>query len=80
MRVNRLRVMRADTVGCYECNVVGNFSAVPLGDRNRHSLTSIQFSGCGIDGLLKGAVEPDAFVQEAIPCAAQQTINHKRFD
>ena len=49
-------VARADTIGRYECNVVGNGSAEPLGDRDGHSLTSIQFSGVGIDGLLKGAV------------------------
>lgn len=54
--MSAIGVARADTIGRYECSVVGNGSGEPLGDRNGHSLTSIQFSCFGIDGLLKGAV------------------------
>ncbi|MDT4739245.1 hypothetical protein [Bradyrhizobium sp. WYCCWR 12699] len=47
---------RADTIGRYECNVVGNGNTEPIGDRSGHNLTSIQFSCVGVDGLLKGAI------------------------
>lgn len=46
----------ADTIGRYECNIVGNNAPEPLGDRAGHGLVSYQYSCVGVDGLLKGAV------------------------
>ena len=46
----------SDTIGRYECSIVGIGSPEPLGDRAGHGLLSYQFSCYGIDGLLKGAV------------------------
>ncbi len=46
----------ADTIGKYECNVVGSAAPEPLGDRAGHGLASYQYSCVGVDGLLKGAV------------------------
>jgi hypothetical protein len=47
---------RSDTIGRYECNVVGTATPEPIGDRSGHSLVNTQFSCFGVDGLLKGAV------------------------
>jgi len=46
----------SDTIGRYECNVVGSPTPEPLGDHAGHGLSSYQFSCFGLDGLLKGAV------------------------
>jgi hypothetical protein len=46
----------AETIGRYECNVVGAMSPEPIGDREGHSLIFYQFSCFSVDGLLKGAV------------------------
>jgi hypothetical protein len=54
----------ADTIGRYECNVVGSNAPEPLGDRNGHGLVSYQFSCVGVDGLLKGAVYSAVHISE----------------
>lgn len=54
----------ADTIGRYECNVLGSNAPEPLGDRNGHGLVSYQFSCVGVDGLLKGAVYSAVHVSE----------------
>ena len=46
----------ADTIGRYECNVVGTAAPEPIGDRPGHGLTSYQYSCVGVEGFLKGAV------------------------
>ena len=46
----------ADTVGRYQCSVVGSSIPEPIGDRAGHNLQSIQYSCIGVEGLLKGAV------------------------
>lgn len=54
----------ADTIGKYECNVLGSNAPEPLGDRSGHGLVSYQFSCVGVDGLLKGAVYSAIHVSE----------------
>lgn len=54
----------SDTLGRYECNIVGVGSPEPIGDRNGHGLLSYQFSCYGVDGLLKGAVYSAVHVSE----------------
>ena len=54
----------ADTIGRYECSVVGIGSPEPLGDRAGHGLLSYQFSCYGVDGILKGAVYSAVHVSE----------------
>ena len=54
----------ADTIGRYECNVVGSNAPEPLGDRTGHGLVSYQFSCVGVDGLLKGAVYSAVHISE----------------
>ena len=46
----------AETIGRYECNTFGTASQEPIGDRNGHQLSAVQFSCLGVDGVLKGAV------------------------
>jgi hypothetical protein len=57
-------VAYADTIGRYECSVVGIGSPEPLGDRAGHGLMSYQFSCYGVDGILKGAVYSAVHVSE----------------
>lgn len=52
----------SDTLGRYECNIVGVGSPEPIGDG--HGLMSYQFSCYGVDGLLKGAVYSAVHVSE----------------
>ena len=49
-------VALADTIGRYECSVIGALAQEPIGDRNEHTMVSVQYSCVGMDGLLKGAV------------------------
>jgi hypothetical protein len=46
----------ADTIGRYDCHIVGAANPEPIGDRIGHGLASTQFSCFGIDGVLKSAV------------------------
>ena len=54
----------ADTIGRYECSIVGIGSPEPLGDRAGHGLLSYQFSCYGVEGILKGAVYSAVHVSE----------------
>lgn len=54
----------AETIGRYECNVVGTISPEPIGDRAEHSVVSYEFSCFGVAGLLKGAVYSAIHVSE----------------
>jgi hypothetical protein len=46
----------AETVGRYDCSVVGAASQDPIGDKDGHRLTTVQYSCFGLDGMAKGAV------------------------
>ncbi|WP_338833878.1 hypothetical protein [Bradyrhizobium septentrionale] len=46
----------AETVGRYECNIVGVVSQEPIGDKDGHRITGVQYSCSGVEGLVKGAV------------------------
>jgi hypothetical protein len=46
----------ADSIGRYECSVVGPSIPEPVGDRTDHTIQTIQYSCVGVDGLFKGAV------------------------
>jgi hypothetical protein len=46
----------AETVGRFECNVVGAVSQDPIGDKDGHLIRSVQYSCLGVDGLLKSAL------------------------
>jgi hypothetical protein len=50
------QVACADTIARYECAVVGFPSQEPIGDRADHTLSTVEYSCVGVDGLLKGAV------------------------
>jgi hypothetical protein len=54
----------ADTIGRYECNVLGTTTLEALGDRTGHGLLNYQFSCVGVDGLLKGAVYTAVHISE----------------
>jgi hypothetical protein len=49
-------VAQAETVGRYECNIVGAASQDPIGDRDGHRISSVQYACVGVEGLLKGAL------------------------
>lgn len=55
---------QAETVGRYECSVVGAPSPQPIGDRDGHGLASVQYSCFGVEGLLKGAVFTGSSISE----------------
>ena len=46
----------ADSIGRYECNIVGAVGLEPIGDRTGHLLRSYDYSCAGVDGVFKGAV------------------------
>jgi len=54
----------ADSIGRYECNVIGPTGLEPIGDRDGHLLRSFDFSCVGVDGLLKGGVYTAISVSE----------------
>ena len=54
----------AETVGRYECSVVGAVSQEPIADRDGHQLTSLQYSCFGVEGMLKGAVYTGSSISE----------------
>ena len=55
---------QADSIGRYECNVVGTANPEPVGDRAGHGLLNYQFSCVGVEGLLKGAVYSATHISE----------------
>ena len=46
----------AKTLGKLECSVVGAVSQEPIGDKDGHRLTTVQYACSGVGGLLKDAV------------------------
>jgi hypothetical protein len=54
----------AETVGRYECSVVGAASQDPIGDKDGHRLGGVQYSCFGVEGLLKGAVYTGSSISE----------------
>jgi hypothetical protein len=54
----------AETVGRYECSVVGAVSQEPIADRDGHQLTSLQYSCFGVEGMLKGALYTGSSISE----------------
>jgi hypothetical protein len=57
-------IAHSDTIGRYECNIVGTGNPEPIGNRSGRGLMSCQFSCFGVDGLLKGAVYSAIHVSE----------------
>lgn len=57
-------VAHADSIGRYECNVLGTNNPEPIGDRAGHGLVNYQFSCVGVEGLLKGAVYSATHISE----------------
>ena len=55
---------RADTIGRYQCAIIGAIAQEPIGDRDGHVLLSFEYSCQGVDGLLKEAVSTAVSVSE----------------
>lgn len=55
---------QAETVGRYDCSVVGAATQDPVGDREGHRITSVQYACVGVDGLLKGALYTESSTSE----------------
>ncbi|MGY4622591.1 hypothetical protein [Bradyrhizobium sp. USDA 4486] len=47
---------QAETIGRFECNVLGAVSQDAIGDKDGHLIRSVQYSCLGVEGLLKGAL------------------------
>jgi hypothetical protein len=45
----------ADSIGRYDCIIVGTIIQEPVGDRERHDIVSLEYTCRGLDGLLKDA-------------------------
>ena len=54
--VNASGFALAETIGRFECSIVGTASQDPIGDKDGHRLTTAQYSCLGVEGLLKGAL------------------------
>ena len=54
----------AETVGRYECSVVGAANQEPIGDKDGHRIISVEYSCFGVEGLLKGAVYTGSSISE----------------
>jgi hypothetical protein len=54
----------AETIGRYECSIIGTASQDPIGDPNGHVLVSVQYSCFGVNGLLKGDVHTASSISE----------------
>jgi len=55
---------QADSLGRYECNIIGPIGLDPIGDRDGHQLRSYDYSCAGVDGIFKGAVLTAVSVSE----------------
>ncbi|MDA9434827.1 hypothetical protein [Bradyrhizobium sp. CCBAU 51627] len=49
-------VAQSETIGRYECNIVGAASQDPIGDHDGHRIVGTQYACAGVEGLLKGAL------------------------
>ncbi len=54
----------AETIGRFECSIIGTASPEPIGGHTGHGLASVQYSCFGVDGLLKGAVYTGSNISE----------------
>jgi hypothetical protein len=54
----------AGPVGRFECSVMGAVSQDPIGDKDGHRITTVQYSCLGVEGLLKDAVYSGASTSE----------------
>ena len=54
----------AETIGRYNCTIVGVASQEPIGDRSGHFLASVQYSCFGEGGPLKGDVHTASSASE----------------
>lgn len=53
-----------ESVGRWECSVVGTVSQEPIGDRDGHRLVSFEYSCSGVEGLLKNTVYTASGISE----------------
>ena len=54
--VSTTGLLHSETLGRYECAIIGNAAQEAVGDRAGHSLLTIQYTCVGVEGLLKDAV------------------------
>jgi hypothetical protein len=54
----------AETIGRYNCSIVGAASQEPIDERKGHFLASVQYSCFGVEGLLKGDVHTASSASE----------------
>ncbi|WP_369722935.1 MULTISPECIES: hypothetical protein [unclassified Bradyrhizobium] len=54
--ISTFGMARAETIGRYDCNIVGAASQDPIGDHDGHRITGTQYACVGVEGLLKGAL------------------------
>ena len=54
----------AETVGRYDCSVIGTASQDPIGDKDGHRLATVQYSCFGVDGLVNGALYSGSSISE----------------
>jgi hypothetical protein len=54
----------AETIGRYDCSLVGTASQDPIGDKDGHRLVTVQISCFGVDGLFKDALYSGSSISE----------------
>lgn len=54
----------ADSIGRYECNIMGAVGLEPIGDHDGHLLRSFDYSCAGVEGIFKGALLSAVSVSE----------------
>jgi hypothetical protein len=54
----------AETVGRYECSIVGSASQDPIGDKEGHMLRTVQYSCLGVEGMVKDALYTGSSISE----------------
>jgi hypothetical protein len=54
----------ADSIGRYECNIIGAIGLEPIGDHDGHLLRSFDYFCAGVDGIFKGALLSAVSVSE----------------
>jgi hypothetical protein len=55
---------RAETIGRYECSVIGTVGQELIDNQNGHFLASLEYSCFGVEGLLKGDVHTASSASE----------------
>jgi hypothetical protein len=56
----------AETIGRYECSVIGSIGKEPIAGETGHLLVSLEYSCVGVDGLMKGDVHTASSASEWI--------------